>query len=60
MKLIITMSEWSDHVDVTPPYRPGEGIGIWLKYQYPHFGVRPIPPTGGWILPNGLLTSYQI
>ena len=37
-----------------------EGIGIWVKYRYPCFGVRLIPPTGGWVLPNRLIQCWFI
>lgn len=33
------------------------GIGIWLKYQHPCFGVRAMSPTDGWILPNRLVIA---
>lgn len=34
------------------------GISVFLKYQYPCFGVKHIPPTSMWDLPKGSKSCY--
>lgn len=54
MKVLPVVYWYLDDTHTHTPVLKIEGIVMFLKYHYPCFGVRPILPTGGCILPNGL------
>ena len=47
-----------DNTHAQRPVLKIDGIGILLKYQYPCFGVRPIPPTGVWVYTKQALSLF--